>query len=307
MFLKGDFLFRCLAGRNWLCVDEPCSDCRLSEISSLVPCHVSCHLSRSLLFFASFNFCWNLTDMPSLLLIFLLFTLAGCNSENNNISFLRLSMRDVNGDAVEGYWAQNEASSQGCEVDWPCSSAWPSAVVKSDFVHRLRLLQHWLYPMARIFMGESMCRLYHLHACRNVSLINCGEIYVGNAEYIDRYACWDDVRRVRWPSGFLHYIELHDVLPSKQFYQYLMQRTRSPDDFLMMTNGLCFPSYSPWTCSCAGGLTRSIMPQQSADKFTGQPLLIAPSASSKSQRLFGITQPLQCYCQALEALAVSAS
>ena len=97
----------------------------------------------------------------------------------------------------EGYWR----NSRHPELPVPKAHILPWNR-KDEFVAQLKGLEAVLTPDA--YRGISLCRI-----CQKSN---------GNEEY--QYDGW------RWPSGFLHYVEEHNVIPTGEFAR--MIRKASP-------------------------------------------------------------------------------
>ena len=117
---------------------------------------------------------------------------------------------------VEGYWrpdAELKPSDGPCRpyhlLPWPVArdNPWPG---QTEFLAAL----DWVERRARAIekyhqMGYSTCRL-------------CGRRN-GTAEFFDPRP--EAVHGWRWPEGFAHYVEEHNVEPSNAFLNYIMWRS----------------------------------------------------------------------------------
>jgi hypothetical protein len=94
---------------------------------------------------------------------------------------------------VEGYWRKTKYEQSDLPYPEPYNDEWG----KGEFIEKLKLLQG--KAQLTLYRGMSSCRLC---GCMN-----------GSGEYsIDGW---------RFPSGYLHYIEVHDVKPSEAFIAYV--------------------------------------------------------------------------------------
>mmetsp|Transcript_16320 Transcript_16320/g.25353 ORF Transcript_16320/g.25353 Transcript_16320/m.25353 type:complete len:128 (-) Transcript_16320:49-432(-) len=86
---------------------------------------------------------------------------------------------------------------------------------KKQFLTALSALEEAEFIEKIAYRGLSPCRL-------------CDELN-GNAEYVlqPKYQVMEEgqkeEREVCWPSGYHHYLQEHDVIPSKQFYDVVMK------------------------------------------------------------------------------------
>jgi hypothetical protein len=96
----------------------------------------------------------------------------------------------------EGFWYEGEGSLLPKPKE--ASKPWKG---QSKFVAALRDLEFTLQPTA--YKGSSRCRI-----CKEQN---------GSEEF--QYKTWI------WPSGFLHYVEKHNVRPSLAFQEFILQET----------------------------------------------------------------------------------
>ena len=94
---------------------------------------------------------------------------------------------------IEGYWYNDDNRNFPMPVENTIDQS-----IKAVFVKKLRLVESKAKRDA--YMGSSICRL-----CKKVN---------GSEEYV--YTGWF------WPSGYLHYVEVHNVGPSRKFYEFIM-------------------------------------------------------------------------------------
>lgn len=94
----------------------------------------------------------------------------------------------------EGYWR----NSSHPELPEPKAYSLPWDR-KDEFVQQLKEVQATLTPDA--YRGISICRI-----CQKAN---------GNEEYF--------LNRWRWPSGFLHYVEEHNVIPTGEFARMIQE------------------------------------------------------------------------------------
>jgi hypothetical protein len=116
------------------------------------------------------------------------------------------------GKRMEGYWATTQAESEK-----PGAFPWPIAHTKpfpneAFFIERLTMLQNdkTLFPYGANggALGFSPCRC-------------CDKNSNGSSEYgiaKDNFY---------WPQGYLHYIKDHHVMPSQEFYNFVIEKTNS--------------------------------------------------------------------------------
>jgi hypothetical protein len=112
--------------------------------------------------------------------------------------------REDNRYLVEGYWAPTIRNTT-TGYPWPRSyggNDWPN---KDRFLEKLRRIELLLSPDKLSFRGLSPSRFVR------------GQL-LGNKEFIDHINC------VRWPEDYAdHYVRMHNVMPSAQFYDYVEQ------------------------------------------------------------------------------------
>eukprot|EP00759_Apiculatamorpha_spiralis_P055127 PhF_6_TR7287/c0_g1_i1/m.10886 len=108
----------------------------------------------------------------------------------------------------EGFWASHVDPAHDAyhgKYPWPTPSIpWPyQDFTKQQFLAKLAAVENWLQTHND---GEGVLSFRGLSKCRL-----CGE-FVGNKEYQ-----WHIGRGsvVSWPAGYMHYIEVHEVAPSK--------------------------------------------------------------------------------------------
>lgn len=111
-------------------------------------------------------------------------------------------MIDVNALPVEGYW-KNEDLSETKDYPIPIPHDYEFEF-KQEFVDMLKRVQESASPRTRTvkYMGWSDCRI-------------CGCMNGTKEYYTDKW---------RWPEGYLHYIEKHNVFPSEEFFWYIINR-----------------------------------------------------------------------------------
>lgn len=93
---------------------------------------------------------------------------------------------------IEGYWYT------------PSTPNYPNPVaqltsVSSEFIEKLKSIQD-NNAAKKYYKGLSVCRLCH---CDN-----------GSTEYT--------YKNYIWPSGYMHYLTVHNVHPLKEFYNFIM-------------------------------------------------------------------------------------
>ena len=94
---------------------------------------------------------------------------------------------------IEGYWKST----------WEPQYPFPQEntidpTTKNEFVEKLQEMERIAHKEQ--YMGDSECRICK---CTN-----------GSREFV--YKGW------RWPSGYLHYIILHSVAPTDEFFEFVM-------------------------------------------------------------------------------------
>ena len=98
---------------------------------------------------------------------------------------------------------------------------WPG---KQEFMNKVRKVEEFFkdgknpnYEM----MGQDGLALSRIEKTSK----DGSEVWVGSDEYHDHNA------KMCWPQNYInHYIEKHNVLPSKKFYEYIMN-LKLPDEF----------------------------------------------------------------------------
>jgi len=132
----------------------------------------------------------------------------GQQQTSATISFDREAMGEHEGCKVEGYWA---VSAQQLDSPFPfparSPSPWPG---KDQFLLKLQEKQKTAKVTA--YRGMSHCRLPESDGCQ------CGDSN-GYQEYEVTTA---EGTTVKWPEGFEHYVAVHNVKPSKEFYTIIM-------------------------------------------------------------------------------------
>lgn len=126
----------------------------------------------------------------------------GClrNREHNN--FYPLTKVSDN-EFIEGYWFPDEDPS---DTDYDISYPKPLATnnpVPIEFINKLQLLTD-TEAKKDSFWGSSSCRLCH---CANGA---------------DEYTLTSNNLKYIYPSGLMHYYTEHNVQPSKEFYNFVM-------------------------------------------------------------------------------------
>lgn len=105
---------------------------------------------------------------------------------------------------VEGYWGQS--ADDITEFPWPrpyLHGSWPE---KGVFLERLAAIEGSLAAAGRLRQYRGLAP----------SRLDPGEM-VGSGEFVD------ETNGVVWPEGYAqHYVDRHNVLPSEQFYDYVM-------------------------------------------------------------------------------------
>lgn len=103
---------------------------------------------------------------------------------------------------TEGYWKATFDSPEDLPWPEPCTDAiWP--LLKDSFLQRLASLELRCSDKVVQYKGMSICRL-------------CQEC---NGSKESRYEGW------RWPEGYMHYLEVHNVAPSFEFWQMVVLAT----------------------------------------------------------------------------------
>ena len=109
----------------------------------------------------------------------------------------------------EGYWNLNYKPQDFVSKGWKD---------KSKFLKSLKVIEEKLKskpPGFKSFKGYSYSRF----AKGNIG----DKDRVGSGEFNDMY----NNKRICWPEGYgEHYIGLHDVMPTKRFYNYVISRSK---------------------------------------------------------------------------------
>lgn len=105
---------------------------------------------------------------------------------------------------IEGYWKDPYIRSdtpENSELPWPTPSI--EVIEQKDEIIRLILLKQKSAEVTS-YRGISICRLCQkMNGSQEYSYVH------NNVEYV-------------WPQGFIHYIEVHNVMPTKKFLDFLM-------------------------------------------------------------------------------------
>lgn len=109
---------------------------------------------------------------------------------------------------VEGYWRERGDTKSNLPWPEPCTDAiWP--LIRQSFFTRLSHLE--LEKARRIYYrGRSICRLCPLENGKVLP-------FVGSVEY--------ELDGWRWPEGFIHYVGVHCVAPSFDFWKFVVENT----------------------------------------------------------------------------------
>ena len=111
----------------------------------------------------------------------------------------RLSNSHNNLDLVEGYWYSS--SSKGFPKPIAHNTPFDG---QEQFLEKLRLLEQSNDVRISYFRGFSRCRFGD-------------NDFNGSREFSIKI----DSTTIRWPEGYRHYIEAHNVVPSREFYRFL--------------------------------------------------------------------------------------
>lgn len=136
--------------------------------------------------------------------------------QDNKMSGEKMSMLD-NKTKVEGYWASNidpEKDEYKGKYPWPVPTIgeWPD---KQAFIDKLTKIE--ASPDERIEMLDAPG--LHLVQFRGIAHSRLENTYVDNGEYIYNGPKFT----IRWPAGYLrHYVIKHNIRPSKEFQDFVM-------------------------------------------------------------------------------------
>lgn len=118
---------------------------------------------------------------------------------------------------VEGYWWEPAGTK------WPKpvkhGSPWPLQAV---WLERLAHVEGVIAPHAAtgnpwVDLGKDRVRFF-AYGGGTASLCRLCSVANGNREYQVCGNAGTDARTYRWPEGFRHYVERHNVIPSRMFH-----------------------------------------------------------------------------------------
>lgn len=109
-----------------------------------------------------------------------------------------------------GFWRATEDSDEN--LPWPVHSDKPFDN-KDVFLQKLSEIEELTHKI--YYRGMSLCR-----CCRNV-----------NGSFTHEYQGW------AWPQGYIHYIKVHNVVPPKDFYDFVLS-TMTPQSSIRLSNAM---------------------------------------------------------------------
>jgi hypothetical protein len=110
----------------------------------------------------------------------------------------------------EGFWRSAQVPKDKYDREpWPISHDQPWEG-KEEFLKKLRAKQKTCSTNA--YDGWSTCRLLGQDGCKK------GEN--GSNDYVAKSGTVE----ITWPEGYEHYIQVHNVIPSKEFYNFIMHK-----------------------------------------------------------------------------------
>lgn len=129
--------------------------------------------------------------------------------------FDRENMPVSDGGKVEGYWAEDKEESTIFPFPVGSDNPWPG---KAEFLTKLREKEGKAENTQ--FRGTSRCRLVKKNNCEpdiddDMMVIKNN----GSSEFSMSTPAGD---QIAWPEGYAHYIEVHNVKPSREFYNFIM-------------------------------------------------------------------------------------
>lgn len=141
---------------------------------------------------------------------FLVLILPGCEGpdlSDKTIKFDHETMStNPDGGKVEGYWADNENEKSNFPFPKSHASTFPG---QNNFVEALKKIQNDSSVEKDQFKGYSSCRF------GDKPHNGSAEFHVGKGN-----------DKISWPEGYLHYVTKHNVIPSREFYKFVMNYSR---------------------------------------------------------------------------------
>jgi hypothetical protein len=134
-----------------------------------------------------------------------------------DLIFTRIHLTRDENEYAEGYW-QYENDDQDSKFPFPVEATkteWESFPVET-FTEKLRRIEVEAKKTGKS-RGEEATVPCNIH-WRGISTCRLCKERNGSLEYYLGFYKDGTHRTLKWPSGFLHYIEKHHVLPCKEFY-----------------------------------------------------------------------------------------
>ncbi len=132
----------------------------------------------------------------------------------SSLTFDREKISTDGGVKYEGYWASKEDKASPFPFPVGSDTPWPG---KEEFLTKLRAKQEKAEVIS--YRGYSHCRLVGKNGCAPEPGYNFVVKNNGASEYKMVTANGDVIH---WPEGYEHYIEVHNVKPSREFYNFIM-------------------------------------------------------------------------------------
>jgi hypothetical protein len=129
--------------------------------------------------------------------------------------FDRESMSTQGGVKYEGYWANSEDEKSNFPFPVGSDTAWPG---KDEFLTKLRKKQSSAEETS--YRGMSHCRLVGKHNCQSDSGFDDQPVKDNGSSEFSITSPNGDL--ITWPEGYAHYVEVHNVKPSREFYNFIM-------------------------------------------------------------------------------------
>lgn len=127
---------------------------------------------------------------------------SSASPQEKDIAFDREKMSDVAHHKVEGYWAKNHDDKS--QFPFPKSHDEPF-IGQDEFVESLRKIEDSKSVKVESQKGSSPCRFGDRAAN-------------GSQEYSVKLKDTE----VHWPEGYLHYVVDHNVIPSREFFRFVI-------------------------------------------------------------------------------------
>lgn len=117
---------------------------------------------------------------------------------NNTYPLVKVS----NSEFIEGYWFPSSPSDKDYDIGYPVPIK-TNIPIDEIFLNKLCLMSN-KHAMKLHYNGYSKCRIC---GCNN-----------GNVEFVLE----KDGIKFRYPEGLMHYYEIHNVQPSKEFFDFII-------------------------------------------------------------------------------------